>query len=178
MSTYDQYIKKVKNEETVSYQETKKHLDNLVELGLIDIYDEGKIADYIKNIKKYLPPVTLATALLLPSHKNLTAQEKMNYAPSGVENSINIKKDINNLEAEVSTLKRHSEEFKARSENFNNAIKEIQDGIKYLKKEDLIDESKVVYYTNIIDTLKKYIQNSAMVNENFDMELKSIKKEK
>ena len=71
----------------------------------------------------------------------------MNYAPSGVENSINIKKDINNLEAEVSTLKRHSEEFKARSENFNNAIKEIQDGIKYLKKEDLIDESKVVIYT-------------------------------
>jgi predicted RNase H-like nuclease (RuvC/YqgF family) len=175
MSTYDQYIKKVKNEEIVSYQETKKHLDNLVELGLIDIYDEGKIAEYIK---KYLPPFALATTLLLPNQKNLTAQEKMNYAPSGVENSINIKKDINNLEAEVSTLKRHSEEFKARSENFNNTIKEIQDGIKYLKKEDLIDESKAVYYTNIIDTLKKYIQDSAMANENFDMELKSIKKEK
>lgn len=174
MSTYDQYLNKIK-EEKIPYQEAIQYLDEMVEIGLIDSYDEGKIAKYIK---KYLPHVTLATSLLLPSHKNLTAQEKMNYAPSGVENSINIKKDINNLEAEVLSLKRHSEEFKARSENFNNAIKEIQDGIKYLKKEDLINESKVVYYTNIIDTLKKYIQDSAAINDNFDAELKNIKKEK
>ena len=170
MSAYNQYLNKVKNQEITSYQEAKKHLDDLVELGLIDNYDESKIKDLIKN-------ALLIGTMALPFQKDLKAQELLNDYRPGVENVINVKKDIKNLEDEISSLERHSKEFQERSKHFNDEIEAIKKGVKYLKKGDLIDESRFSYYTNIINTLKKYIQDSTELDKNFNIEL-NIKKEK
>ena len=183
MQTYKKYLSLVTEQnQFLDYQEAKAYLDDMVRTGQIQSYDESKLKDIYdsgkKIVKDKLLPLTLAGGLIFnPMTSSKASEINLENPQNNIEMVISVKKDLQNLELEVTSLTRHTIEFKNQSKNFEKKIAEMQVALNKLKKDKAIDQSKIDYYGQRLEGLKKYLKDSAVLYDDFTKDMQKLEKE-
>lgn len=152
MSTYNQYLNRVKQEEFIEYQEVKDYLDELVKKGVIHSYDESMLKKVLGGMQNTVTAGLLATTLAGPMQAIDIDILKLE---NGLEAVINVKKEVKAIEEKLVKLNPRDADFGTQSEKILNDISQIEKNIQTLKEKDLI--SKSAYYMDVLKQFKIYI---------------------